>query len=54
MTARELIKALQDLGEENLDKDCITFDGPSFAIVSRVHILDEKWSERMQGKIWID
>ena len=54
MTARELIKALQDLGDENLDKDCITFDGPAYGIVSRVKILDDKWSKRLQGKIMID
>ena len=54
MTARELIKALQDLGEENLDRECITFDGPAYGIVSRVKILEPKWSERLRGKIWID
>ena len=30
MTARELIKALQDLGEDNLDREICMFDGPSW------------------------
>ena len=54
MTARELIKALQDLGEENLDKDCITFDGPAFGIVSRIKVLEDTWSERLRGNVLID
>ena len=30
MTAHELIKALQDLGEENLDKEVCMFDGSAW------------------------
>lgn len=55
MTARELIKALQDLGEENLDKQVIMFDGPSFYTPYKVKILEEKeWGNNLIGKIMID
>ena len=55
MTARELIKALQDLGEENLDRDIVMFDGPSFYSPYKVKILEEKeWGKRLIGKIMID
>ena len=55
MTARELIKALQDLGEENLDKQVIMFDGPSFYSPCKVQILEDKaWGNRLIGKIMID
>lgn len=53
MTARELIKALQDLGEENLDRDIVMFDGPSFYSPYKVEILDGQFSH-LQGKILID
>lgn len=52
MTARELIKALQDLGEENLDKDIIMFDGPSYYTPYKVEIL-KHWGQ-LSGKIMID
>ena len=55
MTARELIKALQDLGEEDLDRDIIMFDGPSFYTPYKVKILEDKaWGNRLIGKIMID
>ena len=53
MTARELIKALQDLGEENLDRKIVMFDGPSFYTPYKVAILSEDWG-RQAGKIMID
>jgi hypothetical protein len=53
MTARELIKALQDLGEENLDREIIMFDGPSHYTPYKVEILDWQLSH-LQGKILID
>ncbi len=53
MTARELIKALQNLGEENLDKDIVMFDGPSYYTPYKVKILDGQFSH-LQGKILID
>ena len=53
MTARELIKALQDLGEENLDRDIVMFDGPSYYTLYKVKILDGQFSH-LQGKILID
>ena len=53
MTAKELIKALQDLGEENLDRDIVMFDGPSYFTPYKVEILDEQFNT-LQGKILID
>ena len=54
MTARELIKALQDLGEDNLDKDVIMFDGPSYYTPYKVEVMtDNNWS-KLIGKIMID
>lgn len=54
MTARQLIKALQDLGEDNLDRDIVMFDGPSWYTPYKVQILDEEWSKRLVGKVMID
>lgn len=53
MTAKELIKALQDLGEENQDRQIIMFDGPSYFTPYKVEILDEQFNT-LQGKILID
>lgn len=53
MTARELIKVLQDLGEENLDRDIVIFDGPFNYTPYKVKILDGQFSH-LQGKILID
>lgn len=53
MTARELIKALQDLGDENQDRQIIMFDGPRYYTPYRVKILDGQFSH-LQGKILID
>lgn len=53
MTARELIKALQDLGEENLDREIIMFDGPDYYTPFKVEILTNKFGH-LQGKILID
>lgn len=53
MTARELIQTLQNLGEENLDRDIVIFDGPSYATPYKVEILEGQFSH-LQGKILID
>ena len=54
MTARQLIKSLQNLGEENLDREVIMFDTGSSFTPYKVEILsDEEW-RRHQGKILID
>lgn len=53
MTARELIKILQDIGEENLDKEIIMFDGPSYYTPYKVDMLNNKF-DNLQGKILID
>lgn len=54
MKAKELIKELQKFSESDLDREVIVFDGPAYATVSRVEILNNKWSERLRGKILID
>ena len=54
MTARQLIKSLQDLGEENLDREVIMTDGPGVFTPYKVELLNDeiwKWSN---GKILID
>ena len=54
MTARDLIKALQDLGDENLDKEIVMFDGPSYYTPYKVEVLKDKSWGRQYGKILID
>ena len=54
MTASELIKALQNLGEEALDKEICMFDGPSWYTPYKIEILGKDWGERLQGKVMID
>ena len=53
MTARQLIKSLQDLGEENLDREVIMLDGPSSYTPYKVEVLGESWG-RLNGNILID
>lgn len=53
MTARELIKALQDLGKENQNKQVVMFDGPSYYTPYKVEVLDEQFSH-LQDMILID
>ena len=53
MTVKELIKALQDLGEENQNKQVIMFDGPSYYTPYKVKVLDGQFSH-LQGKVLID
>ena len=53
MTARELIKALQDLGEENLDRTVIMFDCAYSYTPSQIQVLDETWGS-LVGEILID
>lgn len=52
--ARELIKALQDLGEDNLDREIVMFDGPSYFTPYKVEVLKDKSWGRQKGKILID
>lgn len=56
MTARELIAKLQALGEENLDKDILMFDGPSYCTPCKVKLITENdgWSKKFLGSILID
>lgn len=54
MTARELIKALQDLGEENLDKQVIMFDGPTYYTPYKVEVMTDKNWDKLKDKIMID
>jgi len=53
MTGRELIKALQDLGEKNLDREIVMFDGPSSYTPYKVEILEDNFP-RLKGNILID
>ena len=54
MTGRELIKALQDLGDENLNRKIVMFDGPSYYTPCKVEVLkDRKW-DKQYGCIMID
>ena len=41
MTARELIKALQDLGEENLDKEVEHYDEYRYVPIDSVHFFED-------------
>lgn len=54
MTARELIQMLQSLGEENLDRKIVMFDNSAVFTPSAIKVLDEKWSDKLVGKILID
>ena len=54
MTAKELIKELQKLSESDQNREVIIFDGPAYSTISRIEILDDKWSERLKGKICLD
>ena len=54
MTARDLIQTLQNLGEDNLDREVIMFDGPSYCTPYKVEILSQDWGKKLQGKIMID
>ena len=54
MTGKELIKALQDLGDENLDREIVMFDGPSYYTPYKIEVLkDRKWGKQY-GCIMID
>ena len=53
MTVRELIQQAQELGEEDLDKDVIMFDGPSWYTPTKIVLMGESWP-RFKGKVLID
>ena len=49
-----MIKALQDLGDENLDREIVMFDGPYYYTPHKIEVLkDKKWSKQY-GCIMID
>ncbi len=56
MTVRELIKTLQDLGDENLDREVevfdkkvLVFDGPSYYTPYKVEVhKDRKWDKQFE------
>lgn len=54
MTARQLIESLQNLGEENLDREIIMTDGPSTFTPYKVEILGDDIWKLSKGKILID
>ena len=41
MTVRELIKALQDLGEENLDKEVLIYDEYRYVYINDMKNIEE-------------
>lgn len=53
MTARQLIDSLHNLGEENLDREIILMDGPSYFTPYKTEVLGDSW-KRLEGKILID
>lgn len=58
MTAREMIKALQDLGKENLDRELVirevaADDGPKYWTPYIVKVLDSNIFGEQCGKILI-
>lgn len=56
MTARELTDRLLKLKEEDLDKEIIVFDGPSYFTPYKIEVIKDKdgWSKKFNGKILID
>ncbi len=54
MTARELIKALQGLGNENLDREIVISDGPKYWTPYTVKVLNSKIYGEQRGNILID
>lgn len=55
MTVEQLIKRLQNLGKENLDKEIIIFDCASYFTPYKVEILKEDhWRKELVGKVLID
>lgn len=54
MTARDLIKLLQGLGDNNLDREVVMFDGPTYFTPYRVKIAEEDFGCKIKGKVLID
>ena len=56
MTVGQLIKSLQNLGEENLEREVIIFDGPSYFTPYKVELLkkEDAWTKGLLGKVLID
>lgn len=55
MTVEQLIKHLQKLGEENLEKEIIMFDCSSYYTPYKVELMkDDKLGRGLTGKILID
>ena len=53
MTARELINNIQSLGEKNLDREVVMFDGPAWYTPFKIEILSKTWGN-LKGRILID
>lgn len=54
MTVRQLIKSLQDLGEDNLDREIIMMDGPSSYTPYKAEVLEDNSWGKLRGKVLID
>ena len=53
MTLKELIRQAQALGEENLDKEVIMFDGPFYYTPNKLTLIGDSFP-RFKDKILID
>jgi hypothetical protein len=54
MTGREMIKALQELGSENLDRDIVISEGSKYWTPYTVKVLKSKIYGEQRGNILID
>ena len=57
MTVVELITKLQLLGDKNLEKEVIMFDGPNYFTPCRVKVLsdaDSNFGRQLKDKVLID
>ena len=53
MTVRELIEELNELGEDNLDREVIMFDSAASYTPYKVMVLDSTWKS-LEGSVLID
>lgn len=52
--SKRINKELQKFSESDQNREVIIFDGPAYSTISRIEILDDKWSSRLKGKICLD
>jgi hypothetical protein len=55
MTVGQLIERLNKLGKENLNKEVVMFDGPSYYTPYKVEIVDDcRLGKNIKDKVLID